>query len=278
MNENLDENETAHPQHRPTLQFGAAEREALQRLLSLSHPRSPHDYGTLSRLSLNLVEHERETGKQWDDQDTAELTALLAEYESLRQESMNTINNRTQILILGLAAMAALAGGSMTIDGLAQNRILVTAVFSAAIPLVCVFVLLVWLSEAMRSHRVGYFLASAVEARINAKLGRLALTWEGALWAGFLPRDELFGPSMMSLAVVGVFAAASPIFGLLLAGTPIVLQGDPLWELWAPYVFLLLVALYAHRQMPRLRNVSTLVSPMHGPPDARQGSHHSGAG
>lgn len=89
---------------------------------------------------------------------------------------MNTINNRTQILVLGLAAMAALAGASLTSERLMANRLAIIGVFSAAIPLVCVFVFLVWMGEAIRSHRVGYYLASAVEARINAKLGRLVVT------------------------------------------------------------------------------------------------------
>jgi hypothetical protein len=38
-----------------------------------------------------------------------------------------------------------------------------------------VFILFVWLTEAVRSHRVGYFLAADAEARLNAKLGCLAM-------------------------------------------------------------------------------------------------------
>ena len=77
------------------------------------------------------------------------------------------------------------------------------------------FIFLVWLSEAVRAHRVGYYIASAVEVRINAKLGKLVITWEAALWTGFIPRDELFGPSMMSLRIIGLFAVLSPWLGIL---------------------------------------------------------------
>ena len=142
---------------------------------------------------------------------------------------MNTINNRTQILVLGFAAIAALAGG-LTSERFTSNRLLVAAVFSGAIPLVCVFVFWVWLSEAVRSHRVGYYLASGVEARINAKLGRLVVAWEAGLWTRILPRDEVWGPSMMALALVGVLAAAAPWFGVFVTNTPIGLRGQPLYE------------------------------------------------
>ena len=50
---------------------------------------------------------------QWDNKDSAELGALIAQYESLRKESLNSINNRVQILLLGLAAIGAIVGGTL---------------------------------------------------------------------------------------------------------------------------------------------------------------------
>jgi hypothetical protein len=238
-------------------------RQRLRALLSLSHRRSRNDYRDLARLSAELAAHDVETDRKWEDHDRAELDALLAEYESVRQESMSTINNRTQIMILGLAAVAALVAGSLTLDDLSTNRTLVIAIFSGAIPLACVIVFLLWLSEATRSHRAGYFLASSVEARINAKLGRLAVTWEAALWTGFIPRDELFGPSMIALMVLGIFAVCAPPFGLFLVDTPIALHGRPLYELWLPYLLLAVIGAYTLRHMKQLRNVPLLVSAMH---------------
>lgn len=189
-------------------------------LLSLSVARTKRDYRRLAHLSASLAGLEPPKAQGWADVDTAELDALLAQYVSLRDESMNTINNRIQILLLGVAAVGALIGGALTIDDPTAKPLVVRAVFSLAIPLVAVFVLFVWISEAVRSHRVGYFLAADAEARINAKLGRLVMSWEAGLWAGNMPRDELFGPSMMALGVFGLVAAAAPFCGLALTGIP----------------------------------------------------------
>ena len=138
-------------------------RVALRGLLSLSRTRTQADYLELARLS-SLLDGDV-------DDRTSELQAALVEYESLRQESMNTINNRTQILMFGLAGMAALAGTALTIDNLGANKLLVYFIFSGAIPIAAAFVLIVWVSEAVRDHRVGNHLAAETEARINALLG-----------------------------------------------------------------------------------------------------------
>ncbi len=164
-------------------------------------------------------------------------------------------NRGRYILMLGVAGIAALAGGSLTVGDLANKKELVYAVFSGAIPVVCAFVLLVWVSEAVRCHRVGYHLAAETEARINALLGRLSMTWEASLWTGFYSRDEKLGPSMMALALIGILAGAAPLCGLWLSDTPL----DPLWVplliLGLPYGLLLLVVAYVARQMPRLVNI-----------------------
>jgi hypothetical protein len=231
----------------------AQEERELSRLLSLYTARRRFNYSELARLSVRLAASERAARKTWDDRDSAELTALLAEYESLRTESLNTVNNRVQILILGIAAIGAVAGGALAIDEPTKNAEIVTALFSGAIPMLCMFVLFVWVSEAMRSHRVGSFLAGDAEARVNAKLGRLTLTWEASLWAERQPRDEMFGPSMMALAVVGLLAGLAPPFGLfVIGGARHAFYG--LLALAVPYTLLLGSACYVYRRMSRLRN------------------------
>ena len=137
-----------------------------------------------------------------EDKDKYELTMRISEYESLRQESMNSINNRVQIMVFGMAAIGALVGGSLTIDDPAKSPYLIYSIFSIAIPLICIYIFFVWASEAMRSHRVGYFIASEVEPGINKILGRSVMTWEISLWKGRLPRDEMYGPSMMAMTIL----------------------------------------------------------------------------
>jgi hypothetical protein len=229
----------------------------LHHLLRPSTARTASDYAELTRLSANYRAPDTCVEGSWEEEDTAELTALIAEYDSLRQESMNTINNRTQILLLEVAAI-----GALTIDNLPDKPVLVYTIFSGAIPLTCVFVFMVWLSEAIRSHRAGYFLAACTEAKINAKLGRLVISWEATLWTGKLPRDELFGPSMMALGVVGLLALAAPLFGLFLTRVDIGWTGRPLLQLWIPYVTLAAAGLYTLTKMKRLKNIPTLASPM----------------
>lgn len=194
--------------------------------------------------------------KQWGDKDSAELGALVAQYESLRKESLNSINNRVQILLLGLAAIGAITGGTLTIEHPAEKKILIYTIFSGVIPLIYIFVLFTWMSEAMRAHRAGNFLAANVETQINKKFGRSLLTWETSLWLGTHPRDEWFGPSMMSLATLSVIIGVAPLFGLLFSCTPIVPLATPLLVLGVPYIFLLLALFYTVRNMTRLRSSS----------------------
>lgn len=199
--------ETLPPSAQIEPKYSSVEAE-LAGLLSIFRSRTRDDYIQIAQLAARLEEESRD--REWDEKDDAELSALITQYESLREESLGTINNRTQILLLGITAISALVGGSLTIQDPQTNKVIIYAVFSGAIPLVSIFILLVWAGEAMRASRVGYFLAADMEARINQKLGRFTMNWEAALWAGLLPRDEMFGPSMMSFAVIGMLAVASP--------------------------------------------------------------------
>jgi hypothetical protein len=192
--------------------------------------------------------------------DDAEFAALMAEYESLRQECMNSTNNRIQVFIFGAAAIAALVGGALTIDKPEERKLLLWALFSLAVPLTCIFILLVWISEAIRAHRASAFLAGDVEARINARIGRLVLYWEAALSTDALPRDERRGPSMMALVVVGLVALAAPLFGIVVSKT----SWTPLWwpfvQMLPGYGLLVLSVIYVVSLMPRLKNTGVVVS------------------
>ena len=226
--------------------------EELQTLLSLTKKRTFKDYQRIAALSNLLGRH---PNRDWDPKDEAEIAILLAQYESIRNESLQTIANRVKIMLLGLGAIGALIGGSLTIkkpdEGM--NVFIILAVFSIIIPLICIFILIVWAGEAIRSARAGYFLASTVEAQINQKMGRFVMTWETALWAGKLPRDEMWGPSMVSFLFFGIMALAAPCFGVLLSG------GTKYSLLWfdiaiiIPYFFLILSGLYILKNLHRLR-------------------------
>ncbi len=230
------------------------EKNNLNRLLSLFTVRTKKEFQTISQLSARRVDYEKDSGKKWEEQDTVETLALIAQYESLRQESLNTINNRTQVMLLGIAAIGAIIGGSLTINDPLGKKFLIYTIYSGIVPFLCSFILLIWIGEAMRCHRVAYFIASEVEARINAKFGRLVLSWESSLWSGLLPRDEMFGPSMLSMAILGFISVFSPIFGFIYSGTKWIPFSQPLIVLGLPYLFLLMTVGYLLFNLKRIRN------------------------
>ena len=235
-----------------------ADHDELRALLNPFTRRTSREYLRLAELSVGASARDGE----WTSSDEAELQALLAEYASLREESLNTVVNRIQVLMLGFAAIGAVTGTVLASGS--TNPLVVTAAFSWGVPVVCVFVFLVWLSEAVRSHRVGLFLAADVEARINAKIGRLVLAWEAALWTGLLPRDEWGGPSMAALLLVLAIGAVSPYLGTRLSNIEIGLTGRPLlYELWLPYALLGAAAVYGWSCLPRLQNTGEVASRLH---------------
>lgn len=127
-----------------------AGEEEKKRLLLLTTKRTFKEYQRIVLLSNHLG---CQSKYNWDAKDTAEIEALLAQYVSLLKESLQTISNRVQIMLIGLAAIGALVGGSLTISDPKASRIVIYAVFSGAIPIMCIFILLVWAGEAMRSAR-----------------------------------------------------------------------------------------------------------------------------
>lgn len=212
-------------------------QQSVTDLLDLRRQRTLADYQILAHLTATEARPEFLNAKEWTEADSAELTALLAEYDSLRNESLNAINNRLQLLLLALAALGALLGGALSIDEPSKHIFAITLLLSVAVPLMSCLVLVVWAGEAMRMKRVGHFLAIDVEPRINRKLGRLVMSWEQALLSGALPRDEFSGASMYVGVVFGCAALAAPIVGLRITGTPLIWNtlGPPLWQLWLPW-------------------------------------------
>src|SRR5262245_4068010 len=143
-----------------------AEREELAILLSPWTIRASKDLERLAYLSARCE----------PAADASLLQALLAQYNTLRLESQNSINNRIIVLSYGLVALGTLAGGASAIQGLSEraaanaSALVFHLTFCGAIPLVAVCVLMIWLSEALRSSRVGSFLAADVEPQINQHL------------------------------------------------------------------------------------------------------------
>lgn len=102
---------------------------------------------------------------------------LLKEYETLRQESLDTINNRNTILSFGLATIGAIFAGSSIAYTTGTYSLVSSLVLILAIPAISSFVLFIWLGEYERMQRAGRFLVE-LEHKINEESSKELLTWE----------------------------------------------------------------------------------------------------
>jgi hypothetical protein len=91
---------------------------------------------------------------------------LLKEYETLRQESLDSNNNRSQIVSFGLGTIGLLAASVLASERASASLPLLLMVFSGAIPIISILVLYSWLGEVERMMRAGRFM-SELERRIN---------------------------------------------------------------------------------------------------------------
>ncbi len=109
---------------------------------------------------------------------------LLKEYETLRNESQNSMSNRNQILSFGLAAIALIIMGSVSVFNNTEFRTADLTIPSfnliVIIPIICALILLMWLGEFERMRRVGAFIAN-LEKRINELASKKLLSWETLL-------------------------------------------------------------------------------------------------
>ncbi|MGW3120376.1 hypothetical protein ACWDBW_25065 [Streptomyces sp. NPDC001107] len=117
-------------------------------------------------------------GRPPDAAASAALTALLAEYNSLRSESLQAISNRIQIMNFAFTSLAVVTAAMLTSD--LSRGILIPACL-IFVPGAAKASLLIWLGEYHRSQRAGQGVA-AVERQINGALGQGELLgWESRL-------------------------------------------------------------------------------------------------
>lgn len=211
----------------------------LSSLLARKRFRTAQDIRTLAKLT---DEMRRAKPTDTDPGLESEIEVLLKEYESLRNESLSTITNRSQILVLGLAIIGAVFAGAMQIKDPAADWKLVTMLFSGAVPMITALVILLWVGEAMRMKRASDFLAGDVEPAINRRFGKLLLTWEQCLKTHIVERDMGLSPSTIIFFLLNLIVFSSPLIGVLMSGRGIALVGPrPMLELWIPWLFLMFI-------------------------------------
>jgi hypothetical protein len=103
------------------------------------------------------------------------VTAMLAEYSTLRQELLESIGHRIQIMNFTFAAMSVMIAGLLTRH---VPDILAGLISFLAVPQFAHAGLLIWLGEYRRTERASAWVAG-LEKRINAELGdKVLLRWE----------------------------------------------------------------------------------------------------
>lgn len=138
-----------------------------------------------------------------------ETAALFKEYDTLRQESLQSMSNRNQIIAFGLGTLGILVSGTLAAPSPRPDFI--RLVFSVGLPVVSVLIYYVWFAEVERMVRAGRVL-QRLEQRLNRLLeGPPVLTWEREV-----ERARMWYPYItVSILFLGV-AVAAPYAGLWL--------------------------------------------------------------
>lgn len=156
-----------------------------------------------------------------------EVDALFKEYDTLRQESLDSMQNRTQIVAFGLGTLAVLAGAVLSLDAGDRSPHLIVAVFCIGLPVISALVLYIWLGEVERMMRAGKHIQQ-LELRINGIFNTTVLTWETRLRStrslqmkySYVVVIALFVGSALAAPWVGLAAGALPICSYWLGVVP----------------------------------------------------------
>ncbi|MET7488579.1 hypothetical protein [Streptomyces sp. NPDC005538] len=131
------------------------------------------------------------------------LTALLAEYNSLRTESLQAISNRIQIMNFAFTSLAVVLAAMFSSD--LPRGILIPACL-VFVPGAAKASLLIWLGEYHRSQRAGRGVAM-VERQINRVLGEEELLgWESRLVASGTHMGYPYVATVVFILSTGVLA------------------------------------------------------------------------
>lgn len=175
----------------------------------------------------------------------AVLEVLLEEYKTLRDESLAAIAARLQLITTGLVGVAAAAAGPFAVADPQEHPAAFTLVYSYAVPVILLVVLVLWIGEAMRSARVSDYMAKRLEPAINKALGAEALHWESALKSGELPRDLYSGASIVVVSVLGLAAVLSPVAGYVFSRQSLAVSDFFSPRFLVPWILSLVVASWA---------------------------------
>lgn len=162
-----------------------------------------------------------------------QLQAALAEYESLRQESMASISNRVTIVNFTFGALAVIIAALLTQGAPSLLAGVIAVVF---VPQLAKTGLLIWLGEYDRSQRAGRWIRD-LELRINTIVDNRSMSWESALLSKGTHMSYPYAATVLLLLGAGW---ASLVVGIAIVYTNLSMR-DPAWLWWAIIVGVLVV-------------------------------------
>jgi len=167
-----------------------------------------------------------------------EFEARIAEYTSLREESLQAISSRVQIMNFTFTSLTIILASLMAASIPITLVLIVSLVF---VPVACKVSALVWLGEYNRSQRAGSGIRQR-EALINELIRNVpAVSWETDLYSKGTHMGYPYAASLAFMLSTGIFgealggySAAQLVHGVLPAAGVIVLvvAFSLLLEIW----------------------------------------------
>jgi hypothetical protein len=112
-----------------------------------------------------------------DDASELALQAMLAEYATLRAESVQSISNRMAVMNFTFGALSVVLAGLLAAS---ISELMAGFIALFFVPQMAKAGLLIWMGEYNRSQRAGRWTA-VLEERINQRVGSQVVGWEGSL-------------------------------------------------------------------------------------------------
>jgi hypothetical protein len=137
-----------------------------------------------------------------DDQHSLQLQVLLAEYNALRQETVQRISNRAQLLVASLTVSGLIIG--LALERNSAPLLLVTPLAA------CLFGSQV-LSETMGVFRIGQYIRDEIEPPLRSVCQDFT-GWEGVLRGtlGILPHLPTILSTLLPSLIAGLLAWSYP--------------------------------------------------------------------
>lgn len=138
--------------------------------------------------------------------DAKKVEVLLAEYNTLRAESLHAIQNKLSVVTFGFAGLSLFVGSALTAELATATTLFI---LFGIVPTLAKAVSVIWLGEHRRMVRAGGGVA-VIEAQINRLAGETLLGWEG--WVRH-EASSMTLPYWVTLSVFQVASASSVLIG-----------------------------------------------------------------